>query len=172
MTDGAAGSGSRPTIPTIDDFPDSGPNALAAFSQRAFARVLDTTIVFYVLYLLAPYAPIDYEDPALATATLGWLLLAWVVLAGAYEIILVAVSGRTAGKMIFGMRIARFADGATATWGQATLRCLPPLAAATALGQLGLPVLGAGAVYLSSLSNPLARGWHDLAAGTVVIRTR
>jgi uncharacterized RDD family membrane protein YckC len=171
VSDGGGGS-PAPRVPTVDDFPESGPNALATFSQRAWARVLDTLIVFYVFYRLAQYAPIRYEETDLVVANLGWLLLGWVLLAGAYEVILVAISGRTAGKMVIGTRVARYADGANPTWSQATLRSLPPLAAATVLGRFGLPVVGAGAVYLSSLSNPLVRGWHDLAAGTVVIRTR
>lgn len=172
MSDDASGAGSVPRVPALEDFPETGTNALASFTQRAWARVLDTFLVLTLVFTVVPLLPFDAEDPEQSAVLLVWILVLWAVAAGAYETIAVAVFGLTVGKAVFGTRVARFVDGERPTWDQALLRALLPLAGATGLGVLGLPIIGAGTVYLSSLANPFGRGWHDQAGGTIVIRTR
>ena len=172
MSDPATGAGSVPRVPSLEDFPETGTNALATFSQRAWARVLDTFLVLTLVSSAIPFIPADANNPDEQAAALIWFLGLWVVVAGVYETVAVAGFGLTVGKVVFGTRVARFLDGDRPRWDQALMRCLLPLAGATGLGIVGLPVIGAGTVYLSSLSNPFGRGWHDQAGGTIVIRTR
>jgi len=174
VSDEAGRAGSVPKVPTLEDFPETGTNALATFAQRAWARIIDTFLTLFVVLALVPLLPLRtmVDDPEQAVAAIVWSLALWAVVAGSYETIAVALFGVTAGKAAFGIRVARFADGRRPTWEQALMRCLLPLAGATGLGAFGFPVIGAGTVYLSSLSNPLGRGWHDHAGGTIVIRTR
>lgn len=172
MNEHPTGAGSVPRVPTLEDFPESGINALATFPQRAWARVLDTFLVMALVSVFLPLVPVQLDDPEEASLALIWFLGLWVVLAGAYDTIAVARWGVTVGKLALGTRVARFVDGERPTWEQAGMRILLPLAGATALGVVGLPIVGAGTVYMSSLSNPFGRGWHDRAGGTIVIRTR
>ena len=63
--------------------------------------------------------------------------------------------------------------GSKPTIEQAALRCLLP----TAAGMIALvvtqqPLIGAMVVFASAFFNPLRRGWHDEAGGTIVVRTR
>jgi len=172
VSDDAAGAGSARRVPAIEDFPETGTNALATFSQRAWARVMDTFLTLGFVSVLLELAPIDITDPEQSGVAWIWFLGLWAVAAGIYETAAIAIFGVTVGKLALGTRVARFVDGERPTWDQALLRCLLPLAGATALGAIGLPVIGAGTVYLTSLSDGFGRGWHDQAGGTVVIRTR
>ena len=59
--------------------------------------------------------------------------------------------------------------GTTPDVTQATMRALVPVSA------LALPAIGVAMylfVFLTAMFNPLLRGIHDYAAGTVVVRTR
>jgi len=162
-------------VPTIDDFPESGTNALATTTQRAWARVLDTLIVLFVARAVLNSIPLDFGDPSEDTRIFLVLAALWVLVSAVYDTVLVATIGTTLGKFVLGTRIARFTDGAKPTWGQAALRGLLPVVPVAALATLAAPVFwlfGTGGVYLSALANPFGRGWHDLAAGSVVIRTR
>jgi uncharacterized RDD family membrane protein YckC len=171
VSDGAP----TPRAPTLDDFPASGTNALASFGQRAWARILDTLLLYVPLALVAATLAFDVDHPE-RTPELGdltWLPIAWVLLAGTYDIVLVATTGTTVGKVALGTRVARYADGERPTWDQAALRALLPLVAVALVWALfDEPLLGAVAVYLTALASELGRGWHDRAGGTVVVRTR
>lgn len=172
---GDAERGPAPRVPTIDDFPESGTNALATITQRAWARTLDSLIVFFVAQALLDSIPVDLGDPAEDPRILLVFAGLWILVSAAYDTVLGATIGTTVGKFVLGTRIARFADGARPSWGQAALRGLVPVVPVAALASLVPPVywlVASGGVYLSSLANPLGRGWHDLAGGSVVIRTR
>jgi uncharacterized RDD family membrane protein YckC len=175
VTDDAGTHDSVPRIPSVDDFPESGVNALATFAQRAWARALDTVLVYVPLVIVAVTLAIDFEHPEeqIDLTEVTWLPFAWVVVAGLYETITVATWGATIGKVALGTRVARYADGERPTYEQALLRCLLPLAAGALVWVLfGSAIVGAMVVYLTALANDLGRGWHDQAGGTVVIRTR
>lgn len=172
--DAERGTASR-RVPTIDDFPESGTNALATTTQRAWARVLDTLIVLFVVSAVLDSIPLDLGDPNEDTRIVLVLAALWILVSAIYDTVLVATLGSTLGKFVLGTRIARLTDGAKPTWSQAALRGLLPVVPVAALATLAAPVFwlfGTGGVYLSSLANPLGRGWHDLAGGSVVIRTR
>ena len=83
-----------------------------------------------------------------------------------YELPLTAVRGQTVGKMLTGTQVVRAADGAVPGWGRAAARWgvlyLPML----------VPIIGVPLALLvgaSPLFDPCRRGWHDKAAGTVVV---
>lgn len=180
----------RTRIPTADDFPDTGPNALAGFGQRAWARSIDATFIYFPLFftafvysVLAAGGSFDLNDPVTADpqaprqSTLQlvplWLIILLIALAVAYEVIAVAWTGQTIGKWVAGIRVARYVDGKKPTLEQAALRCLlPTLAGVATLVLFDVMPAGALMVLLTAYFFPLRRGWHDVAGGTVVVRTR
>lgn len=152
------------------DFPDTGRHALGAVGQRAVARVLDSLLLALpVAVLTVPYLSIDDGQVVLDDLP-AWLLVVQVVLAVVYEGAAVALWGRTLGKLVLGLRVARYTDGAKPTPWQAVQRIvLPQVAAAIPVSFSGALVAG---VYCTALLDPLRRGVHDHAAGTIVVRTR
>ncbi len=169
-------------LPQVDDFPDTGVNALASVRQRGWARVIDTLITdLPLLLLLSAIATTTLdgngnptpETDALTQHVPLWVTLGTAVLASTYEIVAIAWRSQTIGKWLLGIRVARFADGKRPGWGQATLRCLlPAVAGAAAFALTGVRSVGMLVVFASAFFNPLFRGWHDDAGGTVVVRTR
>ena len=169
-------------IPKLEDFPETGVNALALYSQRAWARVIDEILVnipyFLVLLVLLAATLSTDGQPTDATEEVSrqvplWLVAGSFALSAAYETIAVGWRGQTVGKWILGIRVARFADGRRPGWDQALMRCLLPMCGAiVAFWVLGLSALGAFAILASAYFNTLRRGWHDEAGGTVVVRTR
>jgi len=182
VTDAPAEPERRPRIPQAEDFPDRGPNALGLLSGRAWARIIDAVIVtapfLVILYLLIlPTTGPDLQPTARTdevTEQYQWLLpVGSLVLGVVYETVACAWKGRTFGKALLGLRMARYADGGTPDLGQAALRALLPAAAgALTYAIFKMSTLGLLAVLGSAYFLPLRRGWHDLAGGTVVIRTR
>ena len=169
-------------LPQVDDFPTTGPNALAEFRQRAWARVIDellTEIPFVILYFILVWLALA-NDPtltpqsvSLSRATELWVLVAGVACALVYEVVAIAWRGQTLGKWLLGIRVASFTDGKRPSWSQSALRCLLPAVAGTAaLVLVGVSAFGAVIVLASAWFTPLRRGWHDTAGGTIVVRTR
>lgn len=158
----------RPREP--EDFPATGPFSLASIGQRALGRVVDVVVVavpFAVAML--PYLEVTGEEVRLEGVP-WWFPFAQVALAIAYDTVCVALWGRTLGKVVTGTRVVRFVDGERPPWSRALQRTLLPNAA----GAVPIPLAPAfeAGVYLSSISDPLRRGWHDRSAGTLVVRTR
>jgi len=169
-------------LPRIDDFPPTGANALAAFTSRGWARMIDalvTDVPVLILQglLLAPTLTSDLQ-PTPATDELTrtltpWLVAAWALLAVVYETTAIAWRGQTLGKWIIGLRVARYTDGQKPQWAQSALRCLLPVCAGALTFKLtGIPALGAFCIFASSYFSELRRGWHDEAGGTIVVRSR
>jgi uncharacterized RDD family membrane protein YckC len=165
-----------PRLPRLEDFPEAGPNALATFQQRGFARVVDELLITLPLIAVASVVvqassdgsvpPEDLKIPLLLSAGVFAVLIV-------YEIIGVALWGQTLGKLMFGIRVARYTDGNRPTWAQSALRCLlwaAPGAAGLAL--LSLSAVGALPIFLTAWRDPLRRALHDEAGGTIVVRTR
>ena len=158
----------RPTRP--EDFPRSGPYALGTIWQRALARTFDVLLVALPL-AVALLATAEVRDGQLVVDEVpGWVLPAQVGIQVVYETIAVALWGRTLGKLLLGLRVTRFSDGKRPGWGQSAQRIVLP-SVAWAIPIDGSGVLAAG-VYLTSVFEPLRRGWHDRYAGTIVLRTR
>lgn len=168
--------------PKLEDFPETGPNALGSFGARAGARIIDEILVgvpFYVGLLFLVVGTVGPDgQPTKATEELQaniplWLVGGSVLLSIAYEVIAVAWTGQTVGKWILGLRVARYTDGKKPTWSQSALRCLlPAVAGVIAFELFGISAAGAFLVLASAFYNPLRRGWHDDAGGTIVVRTR
>lgn len=121
----------------------------AGWWRRGWALGIDT----FVLSLAA-------ELPSMAgSSSVGDLAdLLFVAFVVCYVIVLTATGG-TPGKRILGMRVVRV-DGSQTGISKALGREL--------LKPLTILPLGLG--WLWMLDEPMARTWHDLAAGTVVVR--
>ena len=157
-------------VPTAKDFPKTGPFSLAAPGPRFGARALDLSVVALpVLIVIAITAKsingqLEFDVPS-------WLLLAALALAVVYEFLFVLLIQRTLGKLLFGLRVVRYADGGRPTATQCGLRALLPWSV------LALPVgpFAVGAVVLvygTGIGGELHRGWPDRVGGTLVISTR
>ena len=112
--------------------------------------------------------------------TPDWFLIVTVVLPVLYEFLMTGWNGQTLGKMIVKVRVVRYLDGGRATWQQSAFRALVPavpqflalmLPPSAEVLRFVLALLGAW-VYVSALFDPVLRGIHDRAAGTIVLRTR
>ncbi|MCU0269925.1 MAG: RDD family protein [Acidimicrobiales bacterium] len=160
-------------LPGPEDFPASGPNSLASIGQRGIARVLDELLLF-VPFTIASLSFLTLEDGQLEGEVPVWFLAVQVAVGVLYEVVLLALWGRTLGKHVLGVRVARFTDGERPRWTQALLRVLLVTAAVVAVDAVlpGLGALAAVGIYLTALRDPMRRGWHDHAGGTVVVRFR
>lgn len=163
---------SAPRVPADpDEFPAEGPNALGSILHRALARLVDALLVAVPFIALAvPYLEIEGDQVSLDELP-TWFLAAQLGVAVVYEVLLLGFwGGRTVGKRVMGLRVARYEDGGKPTFGQAGQRVLLPALPAAVPNPFvaALQYL----VYGSSLFHPLRRGWHDRYAGTIVVRTR
>jgi uncharacterized RDD family membrane protein YckC len=105
----------------------------------------------------------------------GWatrLLFAtpWV----AYQVVCVAVWGRTLGKAAVGTRVVREEDRGPVGWRAAIVRWAVPAVPTMALAAVSDPggvvgLLWAIVVYSGILRDGQHRGLHDQAAGTIVV---
>ena len=145
-----------PTVPSV---------ALAPISRRFFARLIDGFIVALPI-VVALFATSDVGDASKPLDIPLWFVLAALLLGALYEITLVATLGQTVGKRLLGIKIVHLADGDVPGWGSATIRYLLP----TAVGALPIVQFLALVVYLRALWDPMRQGFHDRAAGTIVIR--
>lgn len=153
---------------------------LARPVERLGARILDFVIVAIPSATWAFIRGFDLVavDESAALTTLGELLLAGlgtllvVVLVDlVYEVVPTAVWGQTLGKRILRLKVVNAATGGTPglrkSLGRWALLILP-----IAVPYVQYP----GAVFfllcvLTMGHEPLYRGWHDKAAGTLVIKT-
>jgi len=84
-----------------------------------------------------------------------------------YETLMIALAGRTVGKIALGTRVVRLVDGGRPGWSEAAMRALVPLS----LGSIPRVGVFLGVfVYSLAMWNPLRQGLHDKAAGTLVVR--
>lgn len=158
--------------PQAEDFPATGPNALAAPGPRFGARGLDLVLVA-VPALVVGALSVEVIEGQWQVDLPSWL--PWLILAVGlgYEVVTVAVWGRTLGKWLFGLRVARYADGQRPKPDQAVLRALVPWAAfAVPLPLNVAAVLMAGVWFTGIGGGALHRGVPDQAGGTIVVATR
>jgi uncharacterized RDD family membrane protein YckC len=152
--------------------PDERWPVIAARSRRVVGYVVDVIVVD--VGVLAFFAAVRvWSDGDGRIVRWAWLA---AVLAAAYEIVPVAVAGRTLGKLVAGTRVVVDGEGRVPGWGRAIARwavpALPVLLMPYALG--GAPRFFAFTVwpivvYGPVLFDPMRRGLHDRAAGTVVV---
>lgn len=140
MTTGHVGMAASAVAPRV---------VYAGWWRRGWALVFDWTILGFAsgINRMATGSPMEH------VADLLWF--AFVV---GYVVLLTATGG-TPGKRILGMRVVRV-DGTQTGIGKALIREL--------LKPFTVIPLGLG--WLWMLDEPNARTWHDLTAGTVVVR--
>ena len=138
---------------------DSGARLeLATVGRRIGAEVVDGVLVTAAGFTVATVtAGSGVGDIIFFLFVLGVL---------AYRIGTVALWGQNIGKAAVGIEVVRL-DGRRPGWGRSTIRW------AVATLPLGIPVVGF--IYLVAWFIALAahehrRGWHDLVAGTAVVR--
>jgi len=138
------------------------------FFRRSSAFLVDLVVLALLTLLLVFLSALGYRVGLAAhRSSISWeleeglfvvLLGAWVLLVCGYFVVLHGFDGRTVGKWLFGLRVVG-AGQKPVTFGQALIRWL--VAALTAPLLLG---------HLRILWHRERRGWHDLLAGTWVIR--
>jgi uncharacterized RDD family membrane protein YckC len=170
-----------------------GPMQLATMGQRFLARLIDGLILgaVYSLVMIAGLGSAigitgssiedcgTYTDPGYSAcvqdaqeASMGALgamimmLLALAVFMLLYEWLMIAFKGATVGKMAMGLRVVREADGQLPGAGGGFIRYIIPIAGAVVC------YIGMLLVFLSPFfdNSGKLQGWHDRAAGTVVIK--
>jgi uncharacterized RDD family membrane protein YckC len=157
-------------VPGVEDFPATGPNSLAAPGPRFGARGIDLVIVAAPALVVVALSVTVRSREVIDVDLPVWL--PWMVLGVgiAYEFVMLALWGRTLGKWLFGLRVARYTDGKRPDPGQALLRSLVPWA------PFAFPVPFAFAIVLgmwaTAARGALHRGVPDQAAGTIVVATR
>ena len=149
-----------------DDLPLVGAGSAAGIGARLAARVID------MILLSLPFAP--FTKIVNNQISPHWVAFGTIVATLVYDVVCVAGFGMTIGKRAFGIRVARYTDGGRPTPSQAALRAVVPsmptfLAYVPAIDWIGIV---SPLIYLSALVDPVRRGIHDKAAGTIVLRTR
>lgn len=146
------------------DVPPPALRPLAGLGRRVAARLLDGLLV--VLVSAVPIlltADIDIDEGVFDTPS--WLTWSMWLAGVAYEVLAVALTGKTLGKYLLGIRVVDENSAGLPDLGQAARRATPTLLGA-------LPFLGSLSflLYLPALWNPRRKGLHDAIAGTVVVR--
>ena len=140
---------------------------LAPIVRRVGGFALDQFIValpVVVVIVAAGFKPSD----TVTSQSLVAFNIAVTAVALVYQTVMIALLGRTVGKLALGTRVVRAADGARPGWTEAVMRSLVPLSLG-AIPQVGLFLVVL--VYSLALWNPLRQGLHDKAAGTLVVRS-
>ena len=137
----------------------------ANIGTRFWARLLDG-LILAVPVLALTLTTSDFDGTTFRTPL--WVTAATAVVAALYEIGFIAMTGQTIGKRALRIQVVDVATGRPPNLGGATIRHLVP-SVPSLLPGVG-PLLGL-LVYLSAVWSPTRQGWHDRAAGTVVVRT-
>lgn len=145
----------------------------ASMGRRLLAALADGALALLAVGVPTAVAvrPVlaDPTDPTVAPGA-GWLVAGWVLLLalGVTQWVLLGRRGWTLGKRAAGVLVLSERSGFPPGLGAAFLRLLVP-----GLANL-LPVLGPVVVHLSPFFDATGRrqGWHDKAAGTVVVDAR
>ncbi len=142
---------------------------LARSGQRCAARILDFIIVSVFDVAVALFIVLGESDDAEQIADRLTGVFLWSsVLFLVYEVVQVALWGRTLGKRMVGIKVVNAAHGGVPGWGKAVGRWAIP-----GLVYL-IPIVGPLAAllcYISLTWDRVYQGWHDKAAGTLVVRT-
>ena len=151
---------------------------LAGPGGRLGARIIDIAIIVVVFIILIIVgvasaigvadgdSTITEEDTAAVGTIIAFTLLA-VAISILYEVTLIATKGQTLGKMATRIKVVRADNGLVPGWGKSIGRWIIP----AALGFI--PFVGwllSLLVYVSLLWDKVRQGWHDKAAGTLVIK--
>ena len=140
---------------------------LAPILRRIGGLLLDQVIVALPVVLVVVAIGFTPNDTVTSKSLLVFNIAVTSV-AFVYYTLMIALVGRTVGKLALGTRVVRLVDGGRPGWSEAVMRALVPLSLG-AIPKVGvvLSVL----VYSLALWNPLRQGLHDKAAGTLVVRS-
>ena len=169
-----------------------GPVQLATMGQRFLARLIDGVILgaAYTIVMLAGLggalgitSTVDdcgsYMDPGYndcvqeandkamgAVGVFFMMVLALMVFMLLYEWLMISFKGATVGKMAMGLRVIKESDGQLPGAGAGFIRYIIPAVGAFVC------YIGILLVWLSPFfdNSGKLQGWHDRAAGTVVIK--
>ena len=151
---------------------------LASPGARLGARIIDVVIMvvaaLIIFFVFFAQAGLSSDDSTVtdeeAAALVGGFVLATVafgIAALLYEVTMIALKGQTLGKMATSVRVVRADNGLVPGWGKSIGRWVIP----TALGFI--PLVGwllSLLVYISLTWDRARQGWHDKAAGTLVVK--
>ena len=145
----------------------------AGFWRRLGAYTVDSTIILFIFIILASIACLaffsgaisgnskdfiaDLADPARFSSMKIFIWIFFISLYIAYFTYFHGTTGRTLGKMFFGLQVVS-ADGTPISFGIAFLRAVGYLVS-------GIFYLG----FIWAAFDKRKQGWHDKIAGTVVI---
>jgi uncharacterized RDD family membrane protein YckC len=147
--------------------PTSG-HAFGGFAVRLVAYLIDWSFVVIVLAMIFVVGSeittlVDLGgDRNAAYAVAALIILAALLVGFGYFPWFWARGGQTPGMRLFALKVVRDTDGGPVSAGGAMLRLV------------GYGIAGAlvGLGYIWIFIDERRRGWHDLLAGTCVIRTR
>jgi uncharacterized RDD family membrane protein YckC len=140
---------------------------LASIGQRIGARLLDGLIIGLPLTVLV-FAASDFSEDRETISTPLWVQLVAAVVSALYEIVLIRTWGQTVGKRVLGIKVVRITDGALPDWTASIVRYVLPVVPVL-IPVPGLFLLSI-VIYLVAIVHPLRQGWHDRAAGTIVVK--
>jgi uncharacterized RDD family membrane protein YckC len=176
------------------NIPYLGTVKIASMGQRFLARLIDGVVVGAVLgigfalglagvvgiakntkdcsnldYTSSDYTNCLNQQQHAATGALVTMLIVMGLLMAfnlLYEWLMVGLAGATFGKMALGLRVVKENTGQTPGLGGSFVRFIIPVVGAL------LCYIGAILVYLSPFfdNSGKLQGWHDRAAGTLVIK--
>ncbi len=160
-----AGSGGRPPPTFAQGAAET--DLLASIGARIGARLLDGLIIGLPLTVLV-FAASDISEDRKTISTPLWVQLVAAVISALYEVVLIRTRGQTVGKRVLGIKVVRVTDGALPDWTAAVVRYVLPVVPVL------IPVPGVFllsiVIYLVAIVHPLRQGWHDRAAGTIVVK--
>ena len=157
-------------FPAGDDVAPSAVPAglvLAPIVRRIGGFALDQMIValpVVVVIVAAGFKPSD----TVTSQSLVAFNIAVTAVALVYQTVMIALLGRTVGKLALGTRVVRAVDGARPGWTEAVMRSFLPLSLG-AIPTVGLFLVVL--VYSLALWTPLRQGLHDKASGPLVVRS-
>jgi len=132
--------------------------AFGGFWIRFAAYIIDGLILTLIGIVLGVMFGVVFRSSV--DAAQGLLSLISLVVSIGYFVWSWVRSGSTPGMNLLGLRVVRDADGGPISWGRALLRYL-----GIVISTLALFI---GLIWVAF--DKRKRGWHDLIAGTVVIR--
>jgi uncharacterized RDD family membrane protein YckC len=140
---------------------------LAPIIRRIGGFAIDQVIVALPVVIVVVASGFKPSDTVTSQSLVAFTI-AMTAVALVYQTVMIALLGRTVGKLALGTRVVRSTDGTRPGWTEAVMRALLPLSLG-AIPSVGLFLV----VFAYSLTmwNPLRQGLHDRAAGTLVVRT-
>ncbi|MEX0846224.1 MAG: RDD family protein [Ilumatobacteraceae bacterium] len=139
---------------------------LASYRRRVGGSIIDEIIVLLPIAITLAVTGFRPGDD-LTRTTLVVLEVAMVLVGFTYEAVMIGLLGRTVGKFATGTRVVRADTGGRLGWFSSVQRAMVP---AVANGVPALGVLLSALVYVPAFFDPLRRGLHDRAAGSLVVR--